>query len=117
MIGDRLARPPVTAGDVRIDEDFVRAAPQIFGPAQVGDHRRDRVRTSDPEGAHESKMAESPKVFGRLLPVELDNPEPDSIGQGRHLVGRAVDEQADRLGRAWKGGHNLGRQRGIDTTG
>lgn len=101
MVRDRLAGPAVTTGDERIDENFVRNPSQVFGPAQVGHHRRDRLGTSDPEGANESEMAEREEVFGGFLSMELDNPDSGSIGQGRHFVGRPVDEQPDHFGRAW----------------
>lgn len=98
MVRDRLASPAVTARDERIDENLVGETSERFGLTQVGDHRRNRVLATDPKSTDESEVAESDEVFGGFLPMKLDNPDFDAIGESRHLIGGAVDEQADSLG-------------------
>ena len=49
------------------------------------------------------RWLEGHEVFGRLLAVELDDPQAEPVGQLGDLAWRAIDEEADgrgRMGRA-----------------
>ena len=115
--GDRVPGPSGLAGDMGIDEHGVGGAAQLLRPAQIPQHARDRLGVSEAERADDAEVSEGDEVGRRLVPVQLDGPQPDAIGQGGDLIGRTIDEQAHRVRGGGEGGDDLRGERGLDPTG
>ena len=95
---DRVPGPAGPAGDVGVDQDGVGRAAQLLGPDRGSATIAATAPASPSRKARTTRNgAEGDEVFGRLVAVELDDPQAEAAARLGDLAGRPVDEQADGL--------------------
>jgi len=108
LFGNGDAGAAGLAGDVSVDQDRVRWAPESPGTAEV------LVQSTPGRGHIQAKRPDDPQVvkreqvFRRLSPVQLDDLQAELFRDLRHQGGGPVDEHAHSPNRGWERGDYLG---------